>query len=138
MEKLKILFTFIFLISCNRPELEINSYFARGVLIDRKFCSSDSSQSYWIFNITNPYGDSSMKVFGEKIVLNDTLYNRVVKVKNLPTYYIARNIEYKPVFFNQKYILEFEVSENPLLDCFRNTNLSNSPELNVKQISVTN
>lgn len=138
MKRITFLITSIFFISCDRPELRVNSYFAKAVLIDREFCPSDSSQNYWVFNITTPYGDSTMRLFGEKIKLNDTTYNRVVKVRSLPNYTTSSNDEYKPVYFNQKYILELEVFEDSILSCFHNTNLNSVPEVNVKQLSLTN
>ena len=129
-----LLFASSILISCNRPELRVDSYFATAVLVGREVCPTDTSISYWIFNVIRigpsiHRADSTNAAWGKPITLNNTLYKRAIKFRSLPVRYVTPPTSYKPVFFSQKYSLEYDLYSGLELGCLRNNQVSTLTEV---------
>lgn len=140
MKKVFIFLLFgITALSCNRPELKVDSYFATVKLVGREVCASDTSLSYWIFDVIRiGYGDSTDVAWGKSLTLNDSVYRRAIKTRELPVYYVSPTVKYQPVFFNQKYVLEYDLYDVGIINCFRDNKINTLPEVKLRRMSITN
>ena len=70
-------------ISCRTKDpFKINHELAGGYVIGRESCTTDTTQDYWIIDLT---GLAENKQYGDTITLEGKVYTNVVKARGLDT-----------------------------------------------------
>jgi hypothetical protein len=55
---------------------------ASGIVIGKEVCKTDTTNDYWMINITS--SSSGQQQFGDTVLINGVQYNNVVKTGGLP------------------------------------------------------